>query len=64
MSKFGMPDTARESRDTRAQTQNRFPESLDFGTKTRWQVEARQPRRASADRAVIMGANVNALFAY
>jgi hypothetical protein len=38
----------------------KLPESLDFGTKNRWQVEVRQPCRASADRAVIMGANVDA----
>ena len=61
MSIFGVPDTARESRDTRA---SRFPGSLGFGTKNRWQVEARQPCRASADRADILGANVDALFAY
>jgi hypothetical protein len=65
MSKLGVPDTARESRDARANWDtNRFPESLGFGTKNRWQVEVRQPCCASADRAVILGAHVDALFAY
>ena len=41
-----------------------FPEALGFGTINRWQVEVRQPCCASADRAVILGANVDALFAY
>lgn len=62
MSKFGMPDTARESRDTRAKLNHKIDfQSRIFGFRNQKTVgRLRRGNRAvaSADRAVILGANV------